>query len=319
MTLLPVSEELKEKLKKLNRTLRKVYSPSAFDEEKIRARLAEVGKFHRIEKWRDEEIRDWLRGKSVIGVDGSVNSTRGPQTRTLSVFQALAKGTRGEEKWGADVYTPLLGEGEADDGQAAREANKRGAILSRLEMRVAREAIGEWKPRVVLMDGSLLHFFISDAHSWERLVALAEENGVLLVGVAEEISTSRLAKELFPEYPAWSDRDLLYGVLKVGEAFEWEDWSPAGSGMWRMAFRSSKSPQPIGLDGLLSQAGERLELVKLVYSLTPEQGRGIPFWLDIVDNQVRVTDPLVEMMVDQFIDPDLRHRLLSAKRSERMI
>jgi hypothetical protein len=57
----------------------------------------------------------------------------------------------------------------------------------------------------------------------------------------------------------------------------------------------------------------------LVYSLTPEQGRGIPFWLDIVDNQVRVTNPLVETMVEQYIDADLRHRLLAVKRSDRMI
>ncbi|MGA9173201.1 MAG: DNA double-strand break repair nuclease NurA [Thermoactinomyces sp.] len=316
--MLPVSEELKWKLKKLNDSLREVYPLAAFDKTKIRARLKEVGTFYQVEKWKDGEMKDWLKGKSVIGVDGSVNSTRGSQTRTLSVFQALAKGTLGEEKWAADVYTPLLEE-EEEEGQAAREARKRGAILSALEMRVAGEAMREWEARVVIMDGSLLHFYIDDAEEWGKLAKTAEERGIFIVGVAEEISTRRLVKELFPEFPAWSDRDLLYGVLNVGEVFEWEDWSPAGSGMWKMAFRSSKSPQPIGLDGLMSQKEDRLALVRLVYSLTPEQGRGIPFWLDIVDNQVRVTNPLVETMVEQYIDADLRHRLLAVKRSDRMI
>ncbi|MRG27038.1 DNA double-strand break repair nuclease NurA [Laceyella tengchongensis] len=317
--MLPVSEELKEKLKKLNQSLRALYPEEAFDEHKIRERLQKVGTFHQIDKWPDGELRDFLQGGALIGVDGSVNSTKGSQMRTLSVFQALAKGTRGEEKWAADVYTPLLEEEEAGDGQAAREAKKRGTLLSQLELKVAREAVLEWEPRVVLMDGSLLHFWIDDAESWERLAQLAEEKGTLMIGVSEEIGTRGLVRELFPEYSAWSDRDLLYGVLKPGEAFEWEGWSPAGSQMWKMAFRSSRSPQPIGLDGLMSQGKERLALVRLIYSLTPEQGRGIPFWLDIVDNQVRVTNPLVETMVEQYIDADLRHRLLSMKRSDRMI
>lgn len=316
--MLPVSEELKTKLKKLNQSLRAAYPKEAFDERKIRERLQEVGTFHQIDKWSAGELQDFLQGGSLIGVDGSVNSTKGSQMRTLSVFQALAKGTRGEEKWAADVYTPLLEE-ETGDGQAAREAQKRGTLLSQLEMKVAREAIKEWAPRVALMDGSLLHFWIDDADSWESLAQTAEANNVLIIGVSEEISTRGLVRELFPEYSAWSDRDLLYGVLKLGEAFEWDGWSPAGSQMWKIAFRSSRSPQPIGLDGLLSQEADRLSLIRLIYSLTPEQGRGIPFWLDIVDNQVRVTNPLVETMVDQYIDVDLRHRLLSMKRTDRMI
>jgi hypothetical protein len=86
-----------------------------------------------------------------------------------------------------------------------------------------------------------------------------------------------------------------------------------------MVIRASKSPQPIGVDGLEAQREARLELLRLVYTLSPEQGRGIPFWLDIVDNQVRVTDALVESLVEQYIDPDLRHRLLLSKRSERVV
>jgi len=317
--LLSVSEELKQKLKKLNQSLRQTYPLAEFDEGVIRQRLQEIGVFHRMEKWPKIQWDEWLEGRTLVGVDGSVNSTKGSAMRTLSVFQALAKGTKGEEKWLADVYTPLLEEENEEEGQAAREARKRGSILSKLEMQVAIEAIIEWRPKAILLDGSLLHYHIDDGEIWEELVSLAEERDVLLIGVSEEIGTRRLVRERFPEFPAWSDRDLLYGVLKVGEAFAWEEWSPPGSRMWKMAFRSSKSPLPIGLDGLLSQQDRALELVQLVYSLTPEQGRGIPYWLDIVDNQVRVTDALVDMMVDEYIDADLRHRLFMNKRNERVI
>lgn len=315
----PVSEELQLKLKKLNQALRETYPKNLLDTHRIRQHLSEVGEFVRIKKFSDLELQDWVQGKSVVGVDGSVNSTKGIEMRTLSVFQALAKGTQGEEAWEADVYTPLIQDEWETEGLLAREAQKRGARLSRLEMKVTKRAIRDWKPRVVMMDGSLLHYHFDDADEWEKVSYLAEESGVLVVGIAEEVGSRGLAKQLFPEHPAWSDRDLLYGLLEIGEAYEWSEWSPAGTRMWKMVFRPSYSPAPVGVDGLLLQKQERINLLRLVYSLTPQQGRGIPYWLDIVDQQVRVTNPLVQTMVDQYIDPELRHRLLSPKRSERVI
>ena len=317
--MLPVSVELKRKLEWLNDSLKQAFPLQSLDKSAIRKRLKEAGAFYSIEKWSGEEIKDFLQERFLVGVDGSVNSTKGSQTRTLSVFQALAKATNGKEKWAADMYTPLLKGDETKEGNAASEARKRGDLLSRLEMQVTMEAMEDWAPRVVMLDGSLLHFYISDAKSWEQVAQMAESQNSLLVGVSEEIETRTLVHAFFPEYPALTDRDLLYVVLQEGEAFEWEAWSPSGSRMWKMAFRTSKSPQPIGLDGLKSQWEDRWNLARLVYSLTPEQGRGIPYWLDIVDNQVRVTDPLVETMVEQYIDPELRYRLLQSKRKERMI
>lgn len=315
----PLSEELQMKLKKLNEKLRETYPKKLLEPQRIRQYLSEVGEFVRIEKFSERELQSWVQGKSVVGVDGSVNSTKGIEMRTLSVFQALAKGTKGEEAWEADVYTPLVQDEWEMEGLLAREAQKRGARLSRLELKVTKRAIRDWNPRVVMMDGSLLHYHFDDAEEWEKVAHLAEESGVLVVGVAEEVGSRGLAKQLFPEHPAWSDRDLLYGLLEIGEAYEWPEWSPTGTRMWKMVFRPSFSPAPVGIDGLLLQKHERFNLLRLVYSLTPQQGRGIPYWLDIVDQQVRVTNPLVQTMVDQYIDPDLRHRLLSPKRSERVI
>lgn len=314
--MLPVSEELKKKLRTLNRELRRMYPPAELRTENLRQRLSDVGTFFSVDKWSKEELKTWLGEGLLIGVDGSVNSTSGAHPHTLSVFQALAKGTRGEEHWEAEVYTPLL-ESEEMDGGAAREARRRGTILSSLELRAALEAVKKWSPRVVMMDGSLRHFMIDDAQGWTELKNAAERAGVLLVGVSEEIGTKGLARELFPDRPTWSDRDILYGALHPGEAYAWEGWNTSETGLWKVVIRSSGSPQPVGIDGLLSQWEHRRALIRLCRTLTPDSGRGIPLWLDIVDAEVRVTDPLIEAMVEEYIDPDLLHRLLVPKRSER--
>lgn len=316
--MLPVSDELKRKLQETNRELRKAYPEEAFDYTAIRQRLRDAGAFVPVSRQEDAEFVRCLADRTLVGVDGSVNSTPGSHPRTLSVFQALAKGTKGEEYWTGDVYTPLLSNG-GDEADAAREARHRGALLSRLEMQAAKYAVENWRPRVVMMDGSLLHFLIDDAEEWDRLAKAAEAADVWLVGVSEEIGTKSLAREVFPDYPAWTDREVLYGTLKPGEAFEWEDWSPPGSGLWKVVLRSSRSPQPIGIDGLVSQAAHKWDLVRMVRTLTPEQGRGIPLWLDIVDAEVRVTDRLVQAMVEEYIDPELRYRLFLPKRSERVL
>ncbi|GGE21994.1 hypothetical protein GCM10011571_25120 [Marinithermofilum abyssi] len=317
--MLPVSEALKRKFAETNRELRLLYPEEELRKEWIREQLEEYGTFYPMEKWPADRLTAWLDGRVMAGVDGSVNSTPGTDPHTLSVFQALAKGTHGEECWEADLYTPLLDREGTDpvEGRLAREAKRRGTLLAGLELKVAKEAIIRWRPRVIMMDGSLLHYLIDDPQGWEELAELALARGVLLVGISEEIGTRGLARLLFPQRENYSDRDVLFGVLQPGEAYESEAMQLTGTGLWKAVMCSSRSPQPVGIDGLLSQAAERENLLNLIHTMTPAQGRGIPLWLDIVDKEVRVTDPLVRAMVEQFIDPDLRHRLLVPKRSER--
>lgn len=313
-----VSVELKERLKEVNTALRKQYPSSAHQSGEIRKELQKVGRFQYIPKLADQELKKWLAGKSIVGVDGSVNSTKGTEKRVLSVFQALAKATTGGEKWAADVYTPLLEVEIEKEQELARHARKRGAILSTLEMEVAIQAMQEWQPKAMLMDGSLLHYHIDDMGKWETVQRVALEEDVHIIGVTEEMGTSILVKELFPTYNSWTDRDLLHGVLQVGEVFLLNE-RYFGNKMWRAMFRPTDSPVPIGLDGLVGQLEQQLSLIRLVYTLTPSQGRGIPYWLDIVDREVRVTNALVQTMVEEYIDEDLRRRLLVTKRDERII
>lgn len=318
--MLPVSEELKHKLQEANRELRQAYPVEGFPRDEIRNKLKEIGYFLKIGKWSGEAMKTWLGGRSLVGVDGSVNSTAGSYPHVLSIFQALAKETTGKECWAADIYTPLLDAGQDEDvseGQLAREAKHRGSLLASLELQVAFQAIQQWRPKIMMMDGSLLHYLMEDAEGWARLAEQAESAEVLLVGVSEEIGTKSLARHLYPDQPAYSDRDVLFGMMESEEVYISKVLNPPGSGLWKAVLCSAQNPQPVGIDGLLSQSADQEEVIRLVHTLTPAQGRGIPLWLDIVDKEVRVTDPLVTAMVEQFIDPDLRHRLLVPKRKDR--
>ncbi|MCS1352363.1 DNA double-strand break repair nuclease NurA [Mechercharimyces sp. CAU 1602] len=317
----PVSENLKHRLREVNLELRHIFDEPEAESSLIRGKLAALGSFFTVRKWSDAELTAWLDGTSIMGVDGSVNSTTGPHPHNLSLFQALAKGTTGEEEWGADVYTPLLAaeEEQEEGGMLAREARKRGAQLSGLELDVAKKAMITYRPKVMMMDGSLLHFQMDDWHKWQEVRKVALEQGVLLIGVSEEIGTRGIAQKLYPKHPGRSDREFLYGRLMMGEGFESKHYTSMGEGMWKVAFRSSLSPQPIGVDGLIEQQAQQQELMDLLYTLTPEQGRGIPLWLDIVDSEVRVTNQLLHAMIEQYIDPALRHRLFLSKRADRVI
>ena len=185
--MLLLSEALKQKLEDTNRDLRRDVSPAEFQVENPRtvewSRAPIFG--GRVD---GAAAESWLGEGTLVGVDGSVNTTSGAHPHTLSVFQALAKGTRGEEKWSAELYTPLL-EKRRRGGRGRPGARQRGRSLSGLEIQVALYAIRTWSPRVVMMDGSLLHFLIDHAEggmSWWRR---RNRPVVLLVGVSEEIGT----------------------------------------------------------------------------------------------------------------------------------
>ena len=119
----------------------------------------------------------------------------------------------------------------------------------------------------------------------------------MLVGVVEGISTSVIWNALSEDLPSSisqaSDWELLSGLLAVGEVLEVE------AGLFKEGFRTcfarfTPDPKPIGIDLPEEQQAGLEELQSMLYTLTPEGGRGIPLWLDIVDEKVRITDKMVE-------------------------
>lgn len=146
---------------------------------------------------------------------------------------------------------------------------------------------------------------------------------VLIAGVTEEVGTSFLYQVLELEFNEAQgqqlvyDRDLLFGVLKQGEMLflEKAQHKPQVHTAW---LRPSTDPAVIGVDVLIEQTEEINRICDFIFSITPKEGRGIPLFLDMVDRDVRITDKLVEALVEQYIDPELIRRLFSPKRTHRL-
>ena len=59
-------------------------------------------------------------------------------------------------------------------------------------------------------------------------------------------------------------------------------------------------------------------VIDYLFTLTPPTGRGIPIWIDMVDQAVRLTDHELETLVGAHIDRGVFEMLLAAKRAARV-
>jgi len=309
-----VSQDLIERLRDVGERLSQRYRRRD-DRDKIRQKVTTTyGNIRRLSPFSSSALAEWTQGRPLVAVDGSVNSTGGTPPHTLVCFQALAKSSHGAQHWAADVHTPLLEEG---DLWAKDEGRWRSRVLAELELAVARKAVEADRPRAVLMDGSLFHYHLDAPDAWAALKEAVLERDVLLIGVSEEIGTTDVARTCVEgQALGRTDREVLYGVLEPGECF-WVDNLGRKQGFRTVFARTSHHPQCIGIDLLLEQRHAAPDAVRLVMTLTPSEGRGIPLWLDIVDRDVRITDKLVEALVDQYLDPAVKRLVLSPKRRER--
>ncbi|WP_100374367.1 DNA double-strand break repair nuclease NurA [Bacillus sp. FJAT-45037] len=317
--MLNLSPELARKLEDIGNELKKFYSFSTKDKEGIRQKLRNSeATFRQMQLYSTKKLSNWLNGREVAAVDGSVNQTKGQPPHLLYLFQALAKTTTGYECRASDVYAPLLHEKE--EGEMQQTKNWRSHLLAKLELEVAIQLIKERNLGLLMMDGALYHYRIDAPEEWETLRQLAVDREVLLVGVSEEITTENLIK--LPDFssdrrqPQAYDRDVLFGVLERAETL----YVPSiqqKAGLESTWMRPSTSPAITGFDLLVEQGDQREHVANLLYTLTPKEGRGIPLWLDYVDRDVRVTDKLVEALVEQYIDPEIKQRLFVQKRQDR--
>ena len=193
--------------------------------------------------------------------------------------------------------------------------------MADLEVQAARQSIRKWQPSLIMMDGSLSRYQFQAEESWQQLVKLALQENVLLVGVIEEIGTRKISENLKEELPSkmenMYDRELLFGLLGEKEVMEIKDIGLT-HGFKKSFFRSARDPGVIGLDMLKEQQTQLDFVAQVVYALTPQDGRGIPLWLDIVDNEVRISNQMLDAMVENYIDPDLKQKLFHSKRSDRI-
>jgi len=278
-----------------------------------------IGKYRNSKKLSQAELSKISDSGGIVGVDGSTNSSRGHYPYLITVQQALAKSSRGRKDIVlSDAFSPLTQEEIIPEEEYRKQVKQN---LAYLEIQAALMAIREFKLRVMLMDGSLVRFKIEAPELWEKLKEEVLSREIILVGVVESISTAIISSCLKDELSSLLsyalDWELLFGILEIGEALEMV------AGLFKDEFatcfmRPSRDPKPIGLD-LPQEQSQYMPLIQdLVYTLAPADGRGIPLWLDIIDRQVRVTDVMMEVLINAYLGEDYAKYLLP-KRNDRSL
>lgn len=330
-----VFEGWKEKLSQLNEQLLDKYQgQDNLSTKEIRILLSKEGngEFRHLKKLRDREIKDYLKGLSILGVDGSVNTVGSTFPHYLTLFQALAKSSNKEEGFvlEKDIHTPLISqERQKMMAQAKEEELPLGMIqeqikntrLAKLELEVAWKALDKFTPAIIIFDGPLWRYQKKAPELWAKFLARALAKGVLLAGVVEEVSSGLLAQLLADHLPEsmqdMYDREILFGLLEKGEALAFPG-KELKEGFLTCFLRPSSDPAVVALDFLAQQGRELDRLVDFLFTLTPQEGRGVPLWLDIVDKEVRITKQLMEGLINNALEPQLRNKLLMPKRLNRI-
>ena len=83
--------------------------------------------------------------------------------------------------------------------------------------------------------------------------------------------------------------------------------------------RSSQSPTVIGMDIIDSQKPYLEEMSRLIFTLTPENSRGVPLWLDLVDKEVQISDAIMKNLLERYLDRDIYERFFVSERARRTL
>ncbi|MFB4214141.1 DNA double-strand break repair nuclease NurA [Shouchella sp. JSM 1781072] len=312
-----IHADIIHKLQESNEILKEKYAQSHRKKEPFRQKLIkEADVFRQMQHIHKEDLVRSLSGKKLAGTDGSVNQTKGESPHIIYLFQAVAKTTDGIAKWTSDLFVPLLEREEEEDGISKQRAKR----LATLELNAARTLIEEEEVAVMLMDGALYHYRIDAKEEWEQLRQSALSRGTLLIGVSEEITTENLIKlssfDSYARNPYSYDRDLLFGMLEQNEMI-YIDAIQHKAGLLSAWMRLGSTPTITGFDMLEEQSEHMSWVGDLICTLTPADGRGIPLWLDHIDQEIRITDKLVEGLVEQYVDEDIRKQFYVKMRTER--
>lgn len=328
-------ENLKKKLIELNDNLKKQNDKQL--SYNIRDIISKnIGDFKIIEKMSDKEINEWIKNQPIIIVDGSTNSYGNSFPYIISLFQAMAKCNvdinHEDIIIKSDILTPLYDKDREEILKEAENAKippdlvfskKKSEILARLEVEVAIKAVKKFKPRLVIFDGGFLRYAGKCRDLWEEYKELALQNNVLSVGIIEEIGTHEIEKHLgnlLPnEFHGMFDRELLYGLLKEGEVLFLNDALRTKKDFYTCFARLSKDPQAIAFDFFGEQIKEAENIIKFSYRLTDVNSRGINILLDIVDEQTKISNEILDLYISTFISPNIKEKFLKPKRNKRIL
>lgn len=327
-----INEGLKDKVTYLNKVLLDKYKDVlSLDRSFFRKFIGEnVGPITKLEKLTKEELSYLAEKGGILGVDGSNNRMGGAYPHFVEIYQGLAKSTIYKDKpiYKTDFYTPLYIEREdspLEDGMEGEESIRKRK-LSAIEVEAALEGIRELKPYAVIMDGSLIRYDIECFDRWMELRKECEDRNIILIGVIKDIKTSIIGDLLMADKSlevkeCFYDRELLYGFLEYGEIIPiyGEVTKKTAEGFSSLFMRSSQAPTVIGMDILDSQKSHLEEMARLVFSLTPEDGRGVPLWIDIVDSEVKIPDQMIRGLLESYLDREILEMFFISERDKRTL
>lgn len=336
--MLKISTELKDRFIEMNDMLRDSYHEIFnIDNNRLRNFIQNnVGTIKTISKIEKKELENFMHKGGLIGVDGSRNRLGGVYPHFIEVFQGLAKNSIHSINpiYAADFYTPLCIDREMEildklDKDNPTKEEKDSFIsnykLSGIEVEVAIEGVKKLKPYAIMMDGSLIRYKIECEDKWKELREECEKNGVILLGVIKDIKTNVISDALIEngiiKLPRGYifDREILYGALNIGEMISIKKTKTGkfDEGLISSFLRTSRDPSVIAIDMLDSQEKHMENMARLTYTLTPEGSRGVPFWLDIIDSEVKISNKMLNGLVERYIDKEIVEKLFKSERSKR--
>lgn len=338
--MLDINKDLTNMVSELNEILSNKYKETSKMDKKYIKKLIDdkVGKVYKCRKMSNDVLKFYSSGGGIVAVDGSNNRYGGAYPHFVELYQGLARASNDKDNpmIEVDFYTPLYFEKEKDitdkiskDNPSKEEIDSfiRTYKLSSIEVKVAIKAANNLNPKVIMMDGSLIRYKIECQDKWKELKDICEEKNIILIGVVKDIKTNIIGttledKGVFdPPMHFLYDRELLYGILDVGEILlpDKENTGKYQEGLSSLFIRSSRSPMITGIDIINSQRDDLKKMANLVYTLTPENSRGIPLWIDIIDREVRISDKILENLLDRYLDRDILEKLFVSERSKRTL
>lgn len=311
-----INESLRSNLKILNENLKeKLNEIQGLDRESIRKNLEEFGILVNLEKLDGTELRKF---SPMACVDGSVNRYGGSHPHYIDIFQGLSKlsGVKSKSIFKSNVFSPIF-----DSHGEEEEEEIRNKLLASIEVEVAIETLLSEDLKTLLMDGNLLRYSIRSSENYEELKEMCEYKNIILAGFIKEAKSDFLFELMFPHISEFTlyDKDLLYGVLNIGEAFIFHDEynKKLEKDISSMLLRTSNYPGIGGIEILNSQKEYMLDIGNLCYSLTSSASRGVPMIIDIVDKEVKLDDKLTTELINSYIEKEVIERFFVSERSLR--
>ena len=174
------------------------------------------------------------------------------------------------------------------------------------------------------MDGTLMRYALEAEDLYNDLVELCHDEGVILVGVVEEIST-KIIMNTFHEngknVGMLFDREALFNVLDMNEGFVVEGHKSRKEeyNIEQAFIRTSKDPCVIAIDIPSQKKDDFDEIISFVLTMSDENTRGVPFLLDLVDKKTRIDNKLAEILAKKYLDTEMYQSIFRSQRSKRVI